>query len=144
MNEHSKTTIGTAIVVGHRGGGSVVNVASIGALGALPHIGIHCASMAAVVGFTHSLAMEYAPNNIRANAICPGLVDTPMAEEHQKSFPTPQDAIDALAGRQMLERYARPEVILHGRCGRASGSRMDRLVAPASAVHMPRQVARHS
>jgi NAD(P)-dependent dehydrogenase (short-subunit alcohol dehydrogenase family) len=91
------------------GGGSVVNVASIGALAALPNIGIYCASKAAVVGCTRSLAMEYAPNNIRANAICPGLVDTPMAEEHQKSFPTPQDAIDALAGRQMLKRYARPE-----------------------------------
>ncbi|MFG2409550.1 SDR family NAD(P)-dependent oxidoreductase [Streptomyces brevispora] len=93
------------------GGGSVVNVSSIGALAALPNIGIYCASKAAVLGLTRSLAMEYAPHNVRANILCPGLVDTQMAAEHQKSFPTPQDAIDALAGRQMLKRYAQPQEI---------------------------------
>jgi NAD(P)-dependent dehydrogenase (short-subunit alcohol dehydrogenase family) len=93
------------------GGGSVVNVSSIGALAALPNIGIYCASKAAVLGLTRSLAMEYAPHNVRANVLCPGLVDTQMAAEHQKSFPTPQDAIDALAGRQMLKRYAQPQEI---------------------------------
>ncbi|MEU4176429.1 SDR family oxidoreductase [Streptomyces sp. NPDC026589] len=93
------------------GGGSVVNVSSIGALAALPNIGIYCASKAAVLGLTRSLAMEYAPHNIRANILCPGLVDTQMAAEHQKSFASPQEAIDALAGRQMLKRYAQPQEI---------------------------------
>ncbi|GAA2412116.1 hypothetical protein GCM10010191_21820 [Actinomadura vinacea] len=98
----------TASLAREAGGGSVVNVSSIGALAALPNIGIYCASKAAVLGLTRSLAMEYAPHNVRANILCPGLVDTQMAAEHQKSFATPQDAIDALAGRQMLKRYAQP------------------------------------
>ncbi|MFJ8791515.1 SDR family NAD(P)-dependent oxidoreductase [Streptomyces sp. NPDC102462] len=93
------------------GGGSVVNVSSIGALAALPNIGIYCASKAAVLGLTRSLAMEYAPHNVRAKILCPGLVDTQMAAEHQKSFSSPQEAIDALAGRQMLKRYAQPQEI---------------------------------
>ncbi|OPX05247.1 SDR family NAD(P)-dependent oxidoreductase [Mycobacterium sp. AT1] len=92
------------------GGGSVVNVASIGALAAIPLVGVYCASKAAVLGFTRSLALEYAPD-IRANAICPGGVETQMAEEHIKSFPTREEAITTLAGRQMLKRYARPQEI---------------------------------
>ncbi|ROZ52921.1 SDR family oxidoreductase [Rhodococcus sp. WS1] len=92
------------------GGGSVVNVASIGALAAIPLVGVYCASKAAVVGFTRSLALEHAPG-IRANAICPGGIETEMAEEHIKSFSTREEAIATLAGRQMLKRYADPREI---------------------------------
>ncbi|SDU99463.1 Enoyl-(Acyl carrier protein) reductase [Microlunatus sagamiharensis] len=92
------------------GSGSVVNVASIGALAAIPLVGVYCASKAAVLGFTRSLALEHAPA-IRVNAVCPGGIETEMAEEHIRSFATREEAITTLAGRQMLKRYARPEEI---------------------------------
>ena len=62
-----------------QGGGSIVNVSSIGALGG-PNL-VYGVSKAGVNRLTISLAAAYARHNIRANAVLPGLLDTPMAIE---------------------------------------------------------------
>ena len=60
------------------GKGNIVNVASIAGLrGSATHLA-YSASKHALVGMTRSLALELAPHGVRVNAICPGLVDTPM------------------------------------------------------------------
>jgi NAD(P)-dependent dehydrogenase (short-subunit alcohol dehydrogenase family) len=92
------------------GGGSIVNVASVGALVALPNVSAYCPSKSAVVGLTRSAAAEFAPV-VRCNAVCPGGVDTEMARIHLESFEDKQAAQRKLTGRQMLPRYARPEEI---------------------------------
>jgi NAD(P)-dependent dehydrogenase (short-subunit alcohol dehydrogenase family) len=92
------------------GGGSIINVASVGALVALPNVSAYCASKSAVLGLTRSAAYEFAPE-IRCNAICPGGVDTPMAAEHMESFVDKVEASSRLTGRQLLKRYARPREI---------------------------------
>jgi NAD(P)-dependent dehydrogenase (short-subunit alcohol dehydrogenase family) len=92
------------------GGGSIINVASVGALVALPNVSAYCASKSAVLGLTRSAAYEFAPE-IRCNAICPGGVDTPMAAEHMESFVDKEEASSRLTGRQLLKRYARPREI---------------------------------
>ena len=64
------------------GGGAIVNVASVLAFSPSPeHFGTHAyaAAKAAIIGMTKSAAAYYAPENIRINAVAPGLVDTPMA-----------------------------------------------------------------
>lgn len=62
-------------------GGCVINTASIaGSIGAAG-LGHYCASKHAVIGFTKSLALELAPDDVTVNAICPGIVDTPMWAE---------------------------------------------------------------
>ena len=58
--------------------GSVINIASVGGKNAFPSQSHYCASKAAVIGFTRSLAVELGPAGIRVNAICPGSIDTPM------------------------------------------------------------------
>jgi NAD(P)-dependent dehydrogenase (short-subunit alcohol dehydrogenase family) len=65
-----------------QGGGAIVNISSIAAIrGAGVHYVSYTASKAAVLGLTRSIALQYAPKHIRANAILPGLMNTPMIRE---------------------------------------------------------------
>jgi NAD(P)-dependent dehydrogenase (short-subunit alcohol dehydrogenase family) len=94
-----------------RGGkGSIVNISSIGGLVALLGVGVYCASKAAVLGLTRSMAYEFAPE-IRCNAICPGGVDTKMSHDHIATFEDREAALALLTGRQMLKRHAQPREI---------------------------------
>jgi NAD(P)-dependent dehydrogenase (short-subunit alcohol dehydrogenase family) len=92
------------------GRGSIVNVSSIGGLVALLGVGVYCASKAAVIGLTRSIAYEFAPE-IRCNAICPGGVDTKMSHDHIATFEDRDAALALLTGRQMLKRHADPREI---------------------------------
>jgi dihydroanticapsin dehydrogenase len=60
-------------------GGSVVTVGSINAIVAWEHDAAYCASKGAVLQLTRAIALDMAHRNIRANCVCPGVIDTPMA-----------------------------------------------------------------
>jgi len=62
------------------GGGAVVNIASQAALVSLPEQSAYTASKGAVAALTRSLAIDWAPRNVRVNAVCPGFTRTPMNE----------------------------------------------------------------
>jgi 3alpha(or 20beta)-hydroxysteroid dehydrogenase len=93
------------------GGGSIINISSVGATVALPRLAAYSASKAAVLGLTRGVAYELADAGIRCNAICPGGIDTPMAEAVVASFPDRADALSRLTGRQLFKRFARPEEV---------------------------------
>ena len=61
-----------------QGGGNIVNIASAAGFVPFPQRAAYNASKGAVVSFTRALALDYAPNHIRVNAICPGMVETGM------------------------------------------------------------------
>jgi NAD(P)-dependent dehydrogenase (short-subunit alcohol dehydrogenase family) len=59
-------------------GGTIINIASVAGFVPFPARAAYGASKGAVIAFTRSLALDYATNHIRANAICPGMVETEM------------------------------------------------------------------
>ncbi|WP_137285502.1 SDR family NAD(P)-dependent oxidoreductase [Halorussus salinisoli] len=64
------------------GGGAVVNTASIAGIAGAPTIGTYGATKHGVVGLTRTAAVEYAPEGIRVNAVCPGFTNTPMLQRY--------------------------------------------------------------
>src|SRR5437867_198273 len=67
-----------AAVSGDRGGGAIVNVASVQGLATQPKVAAYTASKGGVLALTRAMAIDHAPDHIRVNAVCPGSVDTPM------------------------------------------------------------------
>lgn len=66
----------------NQGGGAIVNLASAAGVVGVANKPAYTASKHAVVGLTKASALQYAPQGIRINAVCPGAVDTPMLAEN--------------------------------------------------------------
>ncbi len=70
-----------ARIMAQAGGGNIVNIGSVYGLGGAPQRTSYCASKAAIVGLTQSLAVEWGPLNIRVNAVAPTGTRTPMIQD---------------------------------------------------------------
>ncbi len=70
-----------------RGGGAIVNIASISGLGGDEGLGAYNAAKGGVINLTRTVALEVADRGVRVNAICPGLIDTPALQGVWAQFP---------------------------------------------------------
>jgi NAD(P)-dependent dehydrogenase (short-subunit alcohol dehydrogenase family) len=93
------------------GGGTIVNVSSVQALASQANVLAYTVSKHGLVGLTRSMAMDFARENIRANCVCPGTVDTPMLAWAASLDPNPQSVYDACNQMHPLGRIAQPREI---------------------------------
>jgi NAD(P)-dependent dehydrogenase (short-subunit alcohol dehydrogenase family) len=83
-----------------RGGGAIVNTASVQSFACQPNVAPYTTSKAGILALTRSMAVDFAKDNIRVNAICPGSVDTPMLRFAANDLATAEKSPDGLPGRK--------------------------------------------
>jgi NAD(P)-dependent dehydrogenase (short-subunit alcohol dehydrogenase family) len=96
-----------------RGGGAIVNTASIAGLRGSPNLIAYTASKHAVVGLTRSAAIELVRRGIRVNAVCPAPIETPMARELEQGFArdNPARAHERFAASIPMRRFGEPDEV---------------------------------
>lgn len=99
------------------GGGAIVNVSSVHAIATSANIAAYAASKGGLLALTRAVAIEFARDNIRCNAVLPGAVDTPMLRAGLNRGHVSGDDIlqrlDNLARKTVNGRVGRPEEIAH-------------------------------
>lgn len=91
-----------------QGDGAIVNTASVGGIVGKPGLSVYCATKHAVIGLTKTAALEYGSRGIRVNAVCPGVVRTPMVDTVMAGQPGAEDIWSKL---QPIGRFGTPDEI---------------------------------
>lgn len=108
MFDLTKAFIGGMI---ERKSGVIINIASIGGIVAIRDRIAYCTTKFAVVGLTKCIALDHALDGIRANAICPGRVETDFVKRRLAEYSDPKKAYEEMASTQAIGRMGRPEEI---------------------------------
>ena len=103
-----------------QGNGAIVNCSSLGGLIGGAERGTYHAAKHGVIGFTKSAALEYAARGIRINAVCPGMIQTPMSD--QMVAAGQGDALKAMEKSIPMARVGRPEEIANAVLWLCSGA----------------------
>ncbi len=91
-----------------QGGGAIVNTASVAGLVGAGGLAPYVASKHGVIGLTKAAALEYAAHRIRVNAVCPGVIQTPMVDRLAAASP---GMIDALLAVKPMGRLGTPDEV---------------------------------
>jgi meso-butanediol dehydrogenase/(S,S)-butanediol dehydrogenase/diacetyl reductase len=95
------------------GGGSIINIASLGGMRCLPGMPAYCSSKAGLIMLSKQVALDYGRHNIRCNAVCPGGVTTDMTKESFGQFGKmlgiePETFLKQIATEIPIHRFAEP------------------------------------
>jgi NAD(P)-dependent dehydrogenase (short-subunit alcohol dehydrogenase family) len=93
------------------GGGSIVNMASVNGFWVEPSLAAYCTAKGAVITLTRAIALENGRDGIRCNCICPGYIDTGMAQRYFEVQDDPEAAREEAGKLHALGRIGRPEEI---------------------------------
>lgn len=95
-----------------KGSGSIVNMASVAStVIAAPNRFVYGATKAAVIGMTKSVAADYVTRGIRANAICPGTIESPSLQDRMRALGDYETARASFLARQPMGRLGTPEEV---------------------------------
>ncbi len=97
-----------------RGGGSIINVSSIGGLAAFPRFTAYVSSKGGLHPLTRSIVLDYGRQGIRANLICPGAINTPGNDPFiATSYSSREEYVEKMGAMTPLGRMGRPEDIAY-------------------------------
>jgi NAD(P)-dependent dehydrogenase (short-subunit alcohol dehydrogenase family) len=97
-----------------QGGASIINVASVASsLKGVTNRVSYMSSKAAVIGFTKSVAFDYMKDHVRANALCPGSVDSPSLHERARALGDHDEIWKTFLNRQPIGRMASADEMAH-------------------------------
>lgn len=117
LNVNVKGTMyGSRAAIPHmlqQGSGSIVNISSVNGLVSEPFLAVYSASKGAVVMLTRGIALDYAKQGIRCNAICPGWVDTPINYAHAEMLGGLEQVYRTIDSFQPIGRPGQPREIAH-------------------------------
>jgi NAD(P)-dependent dehydrogenase (short-subunit alcohol dehydrogenase family) len=94
-----------------RGGGAIVNTASVHGFATAGQVGAYGATKHGVIGLTKAAALELARDNIRVNAVCPGAIETPLMRANLRAVGDEAEELRKIAQSEPLGRVGRPEEI---------------------------------
>jgi NAD(P)-dependent dehydrogenase (short-subunit alcohol dehydrogenase family) len=97
-----------------RGGGVIVNTASVVAAIGIRDRAAYCASKGAVAALTRAMALDHVADNIRVNAVAPGTIDSPYFQDMFAKSPRATELRRELESRQAMNRLGQPEEIANG------------------------------
>ena len=92
-------------------GGAVVTIGSINSFVGWPNDLPYTTSKGAVLQFTRALALDLAPRRIRANCVCPGIIDTPLTRAFIDAAPDPDDVVEEYEAAAPLGRMGTAEEV---------------------------------
>jgi hypothetical protein len=91
--------------------GCIVNISSVQAFANEPKISVYAATKAGLLALTRGMALDFAADGVRVNAVCPGAIQTGMMEPFVKDQPDPEEAVKAIGRTIPLGRVGQPEDI---------------------------------
>ena len=95
-----------------RGGGSIIHNSSVGGIVGFPTMAAYGASKGGLAQLARSMATDLAPQGIRVNAICPGVVNTDMPRRYLKDVEDKEGAFRQMAAMHLMNRLAEPGEIV--------------------------------
>jgi NAD(P)-dependent dehydrogenase (short-subunit alcohol dehydrogenase family) len=105
-----------------RGRGAVAVVCSVNSFVAEDLMSAYSVSKAALLHTVRSAAIEHARDGVRINAVCPGIIDTPLLRQHLDTLDDPAGAVEACERRSPIGRLLRPDEVAEALCFLVDGA----------------------